>query len=206
MRRRSSLIHGNPPSDKPSATGAFAGREANLLGQNGPDHAVDRYLVQAETGDLVVPLSALSNGTRAVLESYLGPLEDHLVERGATDPVLAQTDGLGLAQEADIPALLALGAAMHAETVFARIPLQLERFEQHIRTALADRARHQIFVHKSGGILQSALFARADPYIFSDATLVSDELFYIFPQHRSFKLARKMVQAVEVWARSKKAA
>ena len=205
MRRRTSLIHGKNPSDASNIKGALAGREANLLGQNGPDHAADRYLVQAETGDLVVPLSALSDGTRAALERHLGPLEDRLVERGTPPPALVQHDGLSLAQEADIPSLLALGAAMHAETLFARVPLQLDRFEDHIRAALADRAHQQIFVHKANGVLQGALFARADPYIFSDAIIVSDQLFYIFPQHRSFALARRMVQAVEVWARSKNA-
>lgn len=200
MRRRRSLIHDGPTDSADQEARADAGRTANLLGQNGPDHASDRYLAEAQHGDLVVPLDALSAETHAALEAHLGSLEARLLQQSAN--AVPVQDGLGTATEDDIPALLALGAAMHTETAFADIPLQLDRFETFLRDALADRARRQIFVHKSGGVLEAALIARASPYIFSDALLVSDELFYVFPAFRSYPLARRMIRAMEVWASS----
>lgn len=182
---------------------ALQAREANLLGQNGILHGQDRYLAKARSGDLVIPINKLSPDVQVELETHLSSLKIQSAGRGGELSVSAQhTDGLGLAEHSDIPELLTLGAQMHSETAYRNIPFILSRFQAHIEMYLEDRNNYQIFIHKVSGRIQGALFAKATPYFFSESLLVSEDLFYVFPRDRSLKIARKLITAVEVWART----
>ncbi|MHA3914253.1 hypothetical protein [Halovulum sp. GXIMD14793] len=205
MRRvRKNLINRAPKAktDVPMEE-ALKAREANLLGKNGILHGEDRYLAKAELDDLVLPINNLSPTTRAQLEEQIGPLDALQAGNGGELNVSAlQQNGLGLAETSDIPALLTLGSQMHAETVYRDISFSSGVFEAHIEVYLSNRQNHQIFVHKKDGRLQGALFAKASPYFFSDEWIVSEDLFYIYPVDRSYRIARKFITAFEVWART----
>lgn len=183
---------------------AIAGREANLLGAHGPDHAQDAYIANAEQGDLVVPTDALSKETRAALAAELGEDAGQIVGLGGEIDLgkAGFTDGLGLADPSDTRALLALCKAMHTETDYRDIPFSKDVMRAHIAMYLDNPATHHIFVHKKAARLQGVLFGHVSTYFFSETRIANDDLLYVAPKDRSLRITRKLIKAFEVWAMS----
>lgn len=110
-----------------------------------------------------------------------------------------------LATEADAPALLGLGQAMHAESPRYRGRIfDPERVRQQI-DLFTDGAqgRAGLLVVEVGGRLvgMAAVFAVED--WFGPGLRVVDRVIYIHPGHRGTTCFRRLVQAVEAWARER---
>lgn len=205
MRRvRKSLLNKSTKSPtEPPFKVAQEGLESNLLGENGADHAQDRYVALANKGDLVLQYDQLPPALREKLEQQLGPLSDRVIGHGGEMSMANQIEnGLAIADISILENLTELCMQMHRETAYQRITLDQERLRNFIADQIACPKSAQILIHKSNGNLQGALFLRAEPYFFSKEIIVSDSLFYVYPGQRSWDLTRKFLIAAEVWAHS----
>lgn len=203
MRKtRNSLINKAPKAKSTvPLKEALQAREANLLGNNGPLHGQDRYLAQAQSGDLVIPINELSPDLRKQLEDRIGDFKTRLMGQGGELPVSEQfTDGLGLAEMSDIPELLILGARVHSEVANAELKFELDHFQSQIEYYLENRKTHQIFIHRREGHLQGALFAELCERILSCNPIVLSPFFYVQPEYYSSVIVEKMLKALGTWA------
>ncbi|WFE90484.1 GNAT family N-acetyltransferase [Roseibium porphyridii] len=206
MRRiRKNLITGQSPTHDASALrAALSAREANLLGENGLVHGQDRYVATASPGDLVLPLDQLNEEQKALLEERMGKLVSHTVGCGRELELSELVkDGVSIAEPSDIDALINLGAAIASETAYRSITFDPLRAREFAEMYLAETETHKIFVHKSRGRLQGALFGYVTDYIFSRDLMAAEELFYIYPEDRKSRIAIKLMRAFETWARTK---
>ncbi len=182
---------------------ALKAREANLLGENGLLHAQDQYLAKAKTGSLVLPLDRLSQETRARLEQTIGPVEGSAIGYGGELKVSeVHIDGLGLAEQSDIEALMILGRYIHGQSHYGSLPFSPSRFRTHIEQHLGNPDSHRIVTHKQNGQLQAALFAHLEKSPLVDGQHVSCDIFYIHPKENQASLTETMLRALIVWAQT----
>lgn len=99
----------------------------------------------------------------------------------------------------NLPALLALGERMHAESEhYARIPFSYER-TRDVLHALTNQGR--LLVAQDHIDVLGMLGLVADRAVFSDAIMAADVVFYVAPEHRGTGAGRALLRRGEEWAR-----
>lgn len=99
----------------------------------------------------------------------------------------------------DIPALLVLGRAMHAESRFRTVRYVPERVEATLRAVLGGAGC--IFVAERAGEIVGGFVGLLVPYYFSDEKCASDLAIFVRPDRRGGILAASLIHAYIDWAR-----
>jgi len=101
----------------------------------------------------------------------------------------------------DLPALLALGARMHAESPrFSRLTFSGVRLRQTL-TALIDSPQGFLWVAESDGRVVGGMAAIAVPHWASDDLIATDLALFIDPAHRGGLMPVRLVNRYRWWAR-----
>jgi GNAT superfamily N-acetyltransferase len=105
------------------------------------------------------------------------------------------------ATEEDIPEVLAMGAALHAESprysALTYNPAKVEFLARHV---IADPEGGALVAEKDGKII-GMMAGFVAPHWFSDDLIASDYTFYVKPEHRrKGRAALMLVRAFEEWA------
>lgn len=104
------------------------------------------------------------------------------------------------ATAADIPALIALGAVMHAESPrFSRYSFMPERLDGNIRMVLGYEYGFAV-VAESGGELVGGLLAVAMPHYACDLLQACDLAYFVRPDRRGGIAAVRLADAYREWA------
>lgn len=132
-------------------------------------------------------------------------------ERNAADGHFAGGDGVSsdrhsgmrvrLADPSDIPALLVLGRAMHAESRYGIYPFDEARAVAAARRALAEPGRHAVLVAERAGAMIGYCHVAASEFLFSAEMGSTLQLLYVLPDKRGSLAAVKLLHAARRWAR-----
>lgn len=205
MRRiRNNLIMKSPPA-KPTIPieEAIKAREKNLLGENGVLHGQDRYLAMANAGDLVVPVNELSLETRTRLEESVGSLEDKMIGQGGELQLSKHyTNGVGIAEVADIPSIIHYVEVMDDKTAPEIGALDITWFESCLHKYLKNRQIKQVLIHKTDKNIDGIVFLQSHQELFQDNTYVSVEFFDVKEDSQQKIIGGKLIQAIQTWANS----
>lgn len=103
------------------------------------------------------------------------------------------------AVEADIPAILELGAALHAESPrYSRMPYSPKKVA---RTAMFLIGAGGALVAESEGKIIGFMGSMVSEHWFSEAKIASEISFYVTPEHRLRGAAPRLLRTAEEWAR-----
>lgn len=107
----------------------------------------------------------------------------------------------------DIPAIIAMGQALHAESPrYSRLSFSVKKVDKLLRemtegTLISD-APGGVFVAEKEGQVIGVLGGYVTQPFFSDDKIATDYTFYIQPGHRrKGRAAVQLIRAFEVWAR-----
>lgn len=108
------------------------------------------------------------------------------------------------ARHEDMAAVMRLGAAMHAESRFARYPLS----EAKLSVAFADHLDKPavaclLLAEHTDGRLLGMLAGNVVEFFFSDARLAQDILFFVMPEARGTSAAIRLLTAFRRWAENR---
>jgi GNAT superfamily N-acetyltransferase len=110
------------------------------------------------------------------------------------------------ATEADIPAIIEMGRALHAESPrYSRMSFAAEKIDALARslivgTLVSDAPGGVLVAEKNGQIVGMMAGFVSAPF-FSHDKIASDYTFYVKPEHRKTgRIALKLVRAFEAWA------
>lgn len=100
---------------------------------------------------------------------------------------------------ADVPAIIELGAKLHAEAPrYQDVPYDAQALQERLDGLIG---------HTNGCIVAAVddavvgyLLGFSAPFYFSRDTWAGEVSFYIAKSHRSFRLARLMIRTFEMWA------
>lgn len=102
---------------------------------------------------------------------------------------------------ADVPALVQMGAAMHAESPrFSRFDFDPAKTELFI-CGLITGERGLAVVAEEGAQIVGMLGALAVEHFFGHALLVTDVAVYVAPSHRGGSTVLRLIHAFEDWGR-----
>lgn len=103
----------------------------------------------------------------------------------------------------DVPRILELGAALHAESPrWARIPFIPERAAVLI-TNLIQSDDGVIFVVESHGIVIGGICGIIEHHWASDARIAHELSFFLDKEHRGGTAACRLIEALKAWAKMK---
>ena len=102
---------------------------------------------------------------------------------------------------ADLPALLALGERMHAESRYARLRFSAARLEQTLRAVL-EAPLGFLRVVEIDGVVAGGMAAMACPHWASEDLVSTDLALFIAPDHRGGRTAALLVKRYRDWARA----
>jgi GNAT superfamily N-acetyltransferase len=106
----------------------------------------------------------------------------------------------------DLPALLALGERMHAESPhFSRGTFNAERLEGTLRHVLSD-SRNLLAMAISGGELAGVAVGIVVPHWCSTDVIATDLAIYVETEHRGSMLGASLVKHFKRWGLAAKAA
>lgn len=101
----------------------------------------------------------------------------------------------------DIPALLAMGAAMHAESPrFRAMPYSEEKVYNLAVALLTQEGAGGILVAEADGIIVGMFSFVVSEQFFGPASYAADLVVYVKPEHRGGSAFLKLVRAFENWA------
>ncbi len=112
------------------------------------------------------------------------------------------------AHEVDIPEMLKMGRAMHAESPrFSRLRYSETKAEDLLRhmivgTLVTDALGGGFVVEKEGKLV-GMLLGYVTEYFFSEERIATDLVVYVRPEHRGGRTFSQLVHAFERWAASK---
>lgn len=105
------------------------------------------------------------------------------------------------AEQADIPALLAMGAAMHAESPrFSVMPYSEEKVYNLAVLLLNTPEAGGILIAESGDIIVGMMAFVVGEHFFGPSRYASDLIVYVRPEHRGGSAFFKLITAFEKWA------
>ena len=105
-----------------------------------------------------------------------------------------------IATLADIDALIALGAVMHAESPrFSRYGFMPERLRESLQWVIEGNGR--IWIAEQGGEVLGVFVAVVHKHYACDLLHVSDLALYVYPQHRGGTTAIRMIRQFLAWAK-----
>lgn len=100
----------------------------------------------------------------------------------------------------DLPTLLAMASAMHAESPRYR---DIEFAEDKLRELIQQLHDYPVscilLVAESAGGIVGMLWGYLVEYFFSRELMATDQLLYVSPEHRRGRTARRLVKAFEQW-------
>lgn len=107
-----------------------------------------------------------------------------------------------LATEDDIPALVQLGAAMHAESPrYNRFAFDAEKTQGFIRNLVVSPVGFAAVAEEAGALVGMLGGIAIEHFFGHDLTAV-DVAVYVAPAHRGGSIALRLVQEFEHWAQS----
>jgi GNAT superfamily N-acetyltransferase len=106
----------------------------------------------------------------------------------------------------DIPALVSLGARVHALSRFKSMPYDAERVAAALQTAFTqDDGRYICFVATDAqGQVAGGLLATLERHIFSPQITASIMHFDVLPEKRSGGYPLRLIKAFEAWCNNRK--
>jgi GNAT superfamily N-acetyltransferase len=102
----------------------------------------------------------------------------------------------------DMPRLLELARAMHAESRFSRLALNEEKTESLLAYLVQDSSGF-VMVGEVDGLVVGAFAGSCQPHFFSDELVACDLALFVEPGRRGGVLAARLVQAFVGWAKFK---
>lgn len=110
------------------------------------------------------------------------------------------------ATTADVPRLVELGAALHAESPrWSRIPYDPARAAETL-TRLILSADGVVFVAERNGVVAGGIAAVVQEHWACDARVAHEMSFFVAPEHRGGFVACRLICAMRAWAEIKGAA
>lgn len=108
----------------------------------------------------------------------------------------------------DVPALLALGPQIHAESRHAALPFDANKTGAALRAMIERTEQEQCFLIAIGsdGDIIGFFIGYAAEYFFSRDQVATDVLFYVKPEHRGSSAAVKLIHAFRKWALARQVA
>lgn len=108
-----------------------------------------------------------------------------------------------IASRVDVPEMLRLAAAMHAESRYNFIPYDAAKMEQFIFSFFNAPARFAAVYRRAAGEVSGMLLGQVGEYYFSQALVASDILIYVGANYRGSLAAPRLIEAFVTWARHK---
>lgn len=102
----------------------------------------------------------------------------------------------------DIPAMLALGEAMHGESRYARFPWNVEKVTKLLQ-ALVDSEDGLALIAEQDGEPVGGFIGAACDHWCTDARTSSDFALFVRPDHRGGMLGLRLLRRYAAWARSR---
>lgn len=111
-----------------------------------------------------------------------------------------------LADLADEDVVLSLGQALHAESRFRSVELNIERTRSAIRALITGAPAGCVLVaeHREAGVI-GMLAGYVSEYFFADVRVAQDKCFYVLPKYRGGSAALKLLMAFRRWAENRNA-
>lgn len=103
------------------------------------------------------------------------------------------------ATQDDIPALLALGYRMHAESVYAPFSFNEDKVRSVLESLLSGSGC--VIVFERAGVILGYFLGMLTEHWFGDSTLACDLALYVVPEHRGGPAAVRLLRAYMNWAR-----
>lgn len=105
----------------------------------------------------------------------------------------------------DVPAVLALGRVMLAESRFAEYGVNGEKLSEAIKSMIIHPDKACLFLaQRDDGEIAGMLAGYVTDYFFCDATVAQDRWFYVNPRYRGSSAALKLLHAFRRWAENRK--
>ncbi len=101
--------------------------------------------------------------------------------------------------EADLRALIALGAEMHPASNFAHLEFNARHFGLFLVDLIAGPA-HVVFVAEVDGEMVGAVLASAVPASISPELVACEHALFVTPEHRASGAAQGLIEAYLEWA------
>lgn len=106
------------------------------------------------------------------------------------------------ATHADIPRLVELGQAMHAESRFRRYPYEIEDVAHSLAALISSPTVGVVLVEEAGGEIIGGFAGVVAPFFFaSKVKFASDMALFVLPGKRGGMAAAKLVRAFHAWAK-----
>ena len=106
----------------------------------------------------------------------------------------------------DVAALIDLGAAMHRESVYRRLPYDAGKVRAMLDRYLARPAEACVLVAARADEIVGMLGGYLDEHFFCDVTVASDTFFYVTPAARGRGVGSRLLGAFMDWASARGAA
>lgn len=106
-----------------------------------------------------------------------------------------------IAQRADIPRLVELGAAMHAASRQRVLAYDATKVAGYFALSIECPRQYTCVVATHDDDLVGFLIGYLEEYVFARAKLAYDTVFWVEPAHRNGVAARGLIDAFERWAR-----
>jgi L-amino acid N-acyltransferase YncA len=104
------------------------------------------------------------------------------------------------ATPSDIPAMIDIGRAMHAESSFAPMDFDAETLAATLHRLMADD-QFALVAEDADGKTAGVMIGLISPSWFGRDWTASDLALYLTPEHRGGATAARMVKAFVIWAR-----
>lgn len=101
----------------------------------------------------------------------------------------------------DIPAIVALGRAMHAESRFRTISFDESKLARVLALLMADGGC--VLVAERDGVLIGAFLGAVSEFYFSREQEASDLALFVHPQHRGGMAGPALLRAFIAWAKAR---
>ena len=112
-----------------------------------------------------------------------------------------------LATQRDIPALIAIGQQIHAESRFQRMGYDADKLAHSAEQIIGSgQATHCCFVSEFDGQLTGLFVGCIEEYFFSRARVAHSILMYVAPERRGGPTALRFLMAFRNWATNRNAA
>lgn len=109
------------------------------------------------------------------------------------------------ATTADIDCIVQMGAAMHAESRFARLPYSIEKCQELVASTIANPEEMVGMVYEQDHAVIGVLLGFIDEHFFTNARVASDVLLYVIPERRGSMAGPRLLDYFTAWAKTKKA-
>lgn len=102
----------------------------------------------------------------------------------------------------DVPTIVALGAALHAESPrYSRLRFNAEKVEATIRRMI-EQPRCAVLVSENSGVINGGILAFAEPEWFTDELVAQELSLYVRPGRRGSVIAARLIAALDAWAQA----